>query len=249
MSVEFVQRRGRRQRDVQEDGASVESPRSASPPEEEEDAVIIKRPTAAMSKGKSLKDRSKIPPSFAVTFGTILGLQCFSGMWQLSTLESWISSLQYSFIELATLTMNAIQVVFGQAPAGSLFQYAQTIILTTFCGFLAYVFFVAPALAGLWTGRKARRAVFHRYMGLSYLIHYMLACVELLTNYTAAKNSYLGHIVAVTGTKASARPVALTRLYRHSARHLCLLHLQSTSRTSRSGLLFGQGSPVAKLCT
>lgn len=199
--MEVHQRRGRRQRDHQQEdgGSSVGSPRSASPPDEEDTVIIDKRPSAAMSKGKSLKERSKIPPSFAVTFGTILGLQCFSGMWQFSTLDSWIASLLDSSMELVSLTQKAIQVVVGQAPAGSWLEYAKTIVLTSFCGFLVYVFFVAPALAGLWTGRKARRAVFHRYMGLSYLIHYVLACVELLTDYTAAKNSYLGHIVAVTG--------------------------------------------------
>lgn len=210
-SSQLHQRRGRRlsdptsslllhQQENEDGGSSVGSPRSASPPEEVDAPVPARRPSAAMSKGKSLRERSKIPPSFAVTFGTILGLQCFSGMWRISTLQSWYTSLWDSTIQLGEVTMNAFQVALGLTgtPVG-MFQYAKTVVVTSFCLFLGYVFLVAPALAGLWTGRKARRAVFHRYMGLSYLIHYVLACAELCLNYGAAKHSYLTHIVAVTG--------------------------------------------------
>jgi hypothetical protein len=157
-------------------------------------------------------ERSQIPPSFAITFGTILGLQCCSGMWHTATLKSWYKSLRDSAVQLGALTTNAFNVMFGvqrwtkattmtehPTVVGGWIQYAQTVLVTMFCLVLFYVFFVAPALAGLWTGRKARRAVFHRYMGLSYLIHYVLACVELITDYGAAKNSYLCHIVAATG--------------------------------------------------
>jgi hypothetical protein len=217
-SGEVVQRRGRRlvptssfPRDQEDGASSVGTPRSVSPPDDEAEssAVLGQRPSADMSRGKSLRERSKIPPSFVVTFGTILGLQCCSGMWHRSTLDSWYTSLRDSTVQLGKLTTSAINVTFGMQRATttdqatdelrSWIQYAQTVLITIFCGVLAYVFFVAPALAGLWTGRKARRAVLHRYMGLSYLIHYVLACVELITNYGAAKNSYLCHVVAVTG--------------------------------------------------
>lgn len=168
------------------------------------------------SKGKSLAERSEIPYSFMITFGTVLGLQYFSGMWQWATLDSWYASLKTSSVttvalldyarSLAATGWNEGLVVVRNtkipataAAPPSWIEYVSTFTICALCASLFYVFFVAPFAAGMWTGRKARRHKFHRYMGLAYLIHYVLAWVEFFTNYGAAKNSYLCHIVAVIG--------------------------------------------------
>jgi hypothetical protein len=163
-------------------------------------------PTAANSKGKSLAERSMIPYSFYVTFGTVLGIEYFSGMWSMETVYSWYSSLKGSMITsrdmLGYTRYLAVTAANGGENAATIerAEYVKTGLIFLVCVSLFYVFFVAPFAAGLWTGRKARRHKFHRYMGLSYLIHYVFAWVELFTDYGAAKNSYLCHIVAVNGT-------------------------------------------------
>jgi hypothetical protein len=65
---------------------------------------------------------------------------------------------------------------------------------------LGYVFVWAPFQAGMWTGTKARKQKFHRYMGLLYLVMYFCAWVEFGTNYeNGAQNSILPHFIAING--------------------------------------------------
>jgi hypothetical protein len=167
-------------------------------------------PKAANSKGKSLAERSQIPSSFLVTFGTILGLQCASGMWTAETLQRWCNSLHESALTGRALligsTRQLLQLDTNSSTAGAgstavvTADRVKTALIAVSCAALFYVFFVAPFMAGLWTGRKARRHKFHRYMGLSYLIHYVLAWIEFFTNYEgSAKSSYLCHVIAVHG--------------------------------------------------
>jgi len=136
-----------------------------------------------------------------VTFGAILGLQYTAGLWSEATFACWFQSVKESSIRLAALSHYPIDLLaYGRDNNASIWEYGEVAFVTAFSLFLFYVFFLAPALHGLWTGRKARRAVFHRYMGLSYLIHYVLAGVELATNYEGTgKASLLTHIIAVTG--------------------------------------------------
>lgn len=157
-------------------------------------------------KGKSMAERSQIPYSFLVTFGTVLGIEYFSGMWRIETVHSWFSSLKESAIATGDLLGYALSLALTAVTSGDKndaahwTEYARTGIIFAVCASLFYVFFVAPFAAGFWTGRKTNRHKFHRYMGLTYLIHYVLAWVEFFTNYGAAKNSFLCHIVAVIGT-------------------------------------------------
>ena len=189
-----------------DDTSSTGSPRSASPPAGESFQI---RPTAGLTKGKSLAERSKVPPSFAITFGTILGLQYASGMWSATTVEGWLSSVRAASARLAETIQYPMDLfTLRRYENATMWDYGQTLVVSAFSAFLFYIFFLAPAMHGLWTGRgrKAGRAAFHRYAGLSYLIHYVLAGVELATNYgDTGKSSYLTHIVAVTGVYHPAR--------------------------------------------
>ena len=166
-------------------------------------------PTAANSKGKTLKERSEIPYSFYVTFGTIISLQFFGGLYGTATLRSWYTSLYESIITLVQLVRYS-QTIIRSPPSWS--ATATTAATTTWNEYLfvltiwavvilplVYVFFIAPFRAGFWTGRKSNRHMFHRYMGLCYLVHYVLAWIEFFTNPKSSQTSYLCHIIAVMG--------------------------------------------------
>lgn len=167
-------------------------------------------PTAANSKGKSLKERSTIPYSFYVTFGTIIGLQYFGGLYDTTaTVRSWYSSLYQSIITLLQLVQYSRTILLSPpsssttTTASSTTTWKEFIFVLTLWGVvilpLIYVFFIAPFRAGFWTGRKSSRHMFHRYMGLCYLLHYVLAWIEFFTNPASSKTSYLCHIIAVMG--------------------------------------------------
>jgi hypothetical protein len=186
-------------------------------------------PTAANSKGKSLKERSAIPYSFYVTFGTIIGLQYFGGLYDSTTtsttspsattfLRSWYTSLYQSIITLLQLLQYSRTILLSPPSLSSTTSTSATtttatnstfatwkeflFVLTLWCVVilpLLYVFFIAPFRAGFWTGRKSNRHMFHRYMGLCYLFHYVLAWIEFFTNPSSSKTSYLCHIIAVMG--------------------------------------------------
>jgi len=201
---------GAKATDHSQDG--TDTPRSASPPilsnnSSSSDLETMAKqdvPKVAASKGKSLKERSQIPYSFFVTFGTILGLEYCSGMWRVETLERWYSSLKESALtagELMSYTRNLAKNAVSSDASDTVewAEYARTATVALFCLFLFFVFVVAPARAGFWTGRRARRHLIHRYMGISYLLHYALAWVEFFTNYEASRTSYLVHIIAVNG--------------------------------------------------
>jgi hypothetical protein len=124
----------------------------------------------------------------------------------LETVQSWYSSLKESTVTALRLMgytrYLATTAVSGDSRSAAGIEwteYARTGSICFVCACLFYVFFVAPFVAGMWTGRKSRRHKFHRYMGLNYLIHYVFAWIELFTDYGAAKNSHLCHLVAVIG--------------------------------------------------
>jgi hypothetical protein len=173
-------------------------------------------PTAANSKGKSLKERSQIPYSFYITFSTILSLQYCSGLYTYSAIQSWYNSLSqstYTMIDLLSYSRNVFLSLPGLSSiittsdstndsSGPITQMEYIFVITIWTVVilpLFYVFFIAPFRAGFWTGRKSKRHVFHRYMGLCYLIHYVLAWIEFFTNPSSSKTSYLCHIIAVMG--------------------------------------------------
>lgn len=162
-------------------------------------------PTAANSKGKSLAQRSQIPYSFYVTFGTILSLEYFGGLYTYATLQSWYQSLAQSTVVIGELLQYATDVL--QSPfrrdAASSVDTKDVLFVAVLLAFLLplfYVFFVAPFRAGFWTGKKTKRHQFHRYMGLSYLVHYVLAWIEFFQFTASSQTSLLCHVIAVMGT-------------------------------------------------
>jgi len=154
------------------------------------------------SRGKSLRDRSRIPASAYVTFGSILMLQYCSGVWAPETLKSYYSSVTISVETLGELlgytrdlTRTAIDGEYREWT-----EYAKTATTVTVIFSLVYVFFLAPLRAGLWTGSRARKHIFHRYMGLLFLAQYFLAWIEIATNYEGgAESSFLPHFISVNG--------------------------------------------------
>lgn len=155
-----------------------------------------------LAKRKSLKERSKIPASFYVVLISVFGLEYFSGMWKWATVERWMKSMRVSIEQVAgmlTYTLELFQsAVTGEKREAS--EYIQTAIVAVLVFSLAYVFLIAPALAGLWSFPRARKATLHRFMGLAYITQYSLAWVEFLTLYGAgAESSYLTHTAALNG--------------------------------------------------
>jgi hypothetical protein len=164
-------------------------------------------------KGKSFKDRSQIPPSFYVVLVTTIGLHYFSGIYSMSTIESYKNSIVTSAVATTNLLQyvkdlamtlivgneNSTVIPNGTDTASMNMEYARVGIMVAISLSLFYVFFVAPFLAGFWTGKRTRKAVLHRYMGLAYLIQYTFAWVEFFTNYHPYRATYLCHFVAVNG--------------------------------------------------
>jgi hypothetical protein len=212
------------------------------------------------SKGKSLADRSRIPPSAYVTYGSILLLQYFSGMWKLETLESWFSSIVTSAVtcrELLGYARDLTKSAYdGEYHAWT--EYARTAVVLTVAMSLIYLFVVAPFKAGLWTGHKARKHKFHRYMGLLYLIQYFFAWVEFITNYS--NGSVLAHFVALNGKfcwicwhrrrlgSGFSHCLLRYRCYcRNSSGIIRLFFVQSLARAGGRRIHLGQGCTVKKL--
>jgi hypothetical protein len=155
---------------------------------------------AVPRKTLSLKERSRIPYSFYVSVSSTLLLQYCSGMWSMDTLKSLLNSYQESAKSAKDLVVQAYTVFANPTDSK---QLAQTLLILACVLSLAYVFIIAPALAGVWTTPKARKHKIHRYMGLFFLVQYSLAWVEFLTNYVdksgVAGSSYIPHAVALNG--------------------------------------------------
>jgi hypothetical protein len=155
------------------------------------------------TKRKSLKERSAIPNSMYVVYGTIFGLQYFGGMYSLETLKSWYSSMTTSaasFYEWMGYTRDLTKSA-AEGDHHEWKEYATTGIIGLFGLSVFYVFIIAPLMAGFWTGPRTKKHKFHRYAGLMYLAQYFFAWVEFCTNYTdGAASSYLPHAIALNGT-------------------------------------------------
>ena len=155
------------------------------------------------SKGKSLAERARIPPSFLLTAAITLSLQFMTGIYSVETFQSWQSSMTtsaettFGFLEyFRALTRAALEGDFVEDPT----TYVKVFLMLAVCFLSIYVFLLAPLRAGLWTGARARRHKFHRYMGLAYLVQYFFAWVEFGSNYeNGGATSYLPHFIALNG--------------------------------------------------
>ena len=163
---------------------------------------------------KSLRDRSRIPPSIFLAVGIILGFEYCCDMLKWETAQSWYSSFTTSVETTKQLLQDyqeTLFAAFSASPQGSgdvtttpdrREVVRATLVLVAILSTI-HVLFVVPLTAGFWTGARAKKFTYHRYMGLFYLIQYFLAWVEFCTNFEqVAKFSVLGHMVALTGMYA-----------------------------------------------
>ena len=157
-----------------------------------------------LSRGKSLKERSQIPVSFYLIAAVVVSLQHCSGLYQEETLIRWYDSMSTSAQFTAEYCQGAVELVQRAVVNGEVLEdkteYAKLALVFVFGFSLFYVFILAPLRAGFWTGSRATRHVFHRYMGLAYLTQYFFVWVEFATNYeSSAKTSVLPHFIALNG--------------------------------------------------
>ena len=161
--------------------------------------VIEQQPRKRM---ESLRDRGKIPNSFYVSIVCIGLLQGCSGMYKLETLQRWWSSVVTS-IKKCNSIMEYERDLMKSIFTGELrdpMEYLQAGVVTLLVGSILWVLIVIPFKAGLWTGQRASRHKMHRYMGLCFLLQYVLSWVEFITNYHGVgEYSVLPHAVALNG--------------------------------------------------
>jgi hypothetical protein len=155
------------------------------------------------SKGKSMADRSKIPPSTYITVGSLLAMQYFCGIYRLETFQHYASSIVASATTvrdlMAYLKDLCWSVAAGDYRTPSEYAIAATTSVAVFSAL--YVFVGAPLRAGFWTGSRATKHKMHRYMGALYLIQYFLAWIEFAFHYQdRAAFSYMPHFVGINGT-------------------------------------------------
>jgi hypothetical protein len=131
-----------------------------------------------------------------------VGQYC-GGLWTIETPQLWLRSMKASaktcFQGLEYLRDFMTAAANGEITDPA--QIAKVSLITFALSALFYVLIVAPLMAGMWTGQRARRHRIHRYMGLSYLIQYTFVWVEFLTNYNqdGFLTSILPHTIALNG--------------------------------------------------
>lgn len=198
MSVGLTQRK-KGGTEVVDDEATSSSDNPPSHQSSTDDLKGMQKPSTVPR--KSLKERSQIPYSMYVIYGTIFALEFYGGVYRVETLQSWWRSMATSAstcVALLGYTRDLTKTaVDGEYQDWQ--EYAQTGVIFSLVLSLLYVFFVAPFRAGLWTGTKARRHKIHRYMGLMYLVQYTFAWVEYFTDYDNAAKSFLPHFIALNG--------------------------------------------------
>jgi hypothetical protein len=165
--------------------------------------VADEQQQTALKKMQTLRDRGKIPNSFYVSVICIVLLQGCSGMYKLDTVKSWMSSIVTS-VKRCSGIMEYERDLMKSIFTGDLrepMEYVQAGVVTLLVGSILWVLIGIPFKAGLWTGQRATRHKMHRYMGLSFLLQYVLAWVEFITNFHGAGEfSFLPHAVALNGT-------------------------------------------------
>mmetsp|Transcript_21246 Transcript_21246/g.30059 ORF Transcript_21246/g.30059 Transcript_21246/m.30059 type:complete len:469 (+) Transcript_21246:79-1485(+) len=153
--------------------------------------------------GASFKDRSRIPPSLYLAGTLVCSLLFFTeiALQPLDVLKSLQSSIGTSSTTLATKWIELQETLKAIASGEilAMWDYAYAAISIALVCPLFYVLIGAPLRAGMWTGKRAKRHKVHRYMGLVFMMQYALAWVEFITNYEAAKDSYLPLTVALNG--------------------------------------------------
>jgi hypothetical protein len=165
-------------------------------------AVDAANPKAPTSRGKSLKDRSKIPYSFYITVTGFLAMAFFGNVLRIETLQSWASSMLLSTDKVyeSLLYSHELGQTLIRGEYRPMTEYLTAAFINLSVMALLYIFVWAPLRAGFWTGARSRRHVMHRYMGLAFMAQYFLAWFEYSTNYEdSGKTSFLPMFIALNG--------------------------------------------------
>lgn len=224
--------------------------------------------TQQPSSRKSLKDRSRIPPSFYITVIGYTGICYFGNVFRVETITSWVASVRFACEKLYQSLVDSQELaqtlLTGEYQPVSAYLRVSFVYISVFS--LIYIFFVAPFRAGFWTGSRSGRHMIHRYMGLAYLAQYFLAWFEFTSKYDDASptTSYMPMFIALNGMSYTT-PRCLVIIwfwqtilivshqkYTHTNRcHTRMVRIflfQSVARTIRCWILFKQGCPFAIIC-
>jgi hypothetical protein len=166
---------------------------------------------------KTLTMRSEIPLSIYLVAMIIFASQLSGSIYTQNVMDSVLDSLSTSLnsakSNIKFLKEFTEAVVKGQSKENKKILLSLTSLFIIILSL--YVLFVAPLLAGMWTGRRARRHLMHRYMGLIYLFMYFAAWVEFLSDRQTTKDSYLPHFISLLGE-------VMSQLYIKLSYHLTL---------------------------
>lgn len=154
-----------------------------------------------LRKGKSLRDRSRVPASFYIAAACLFGSHIIIGFYSLETLVNWKESM----VHAGCATRDGlvyIRTLMKSVYKGTVAEWSEVLTAAIFTCLIASTLTLligAPLRAGFWTGPRTRKHIVHRYMGMAFLIQYAAAWVEYITNYDHAKDSVLLHFIAVNG--------------------------------------------------
>eukprot|EP00934_Nitzschia_sp_Nitz4_P007058 Nitzschia sp. Nitz4//scaffold11_size288233//32975//36366//NITZ4_000735-RA/size288233-augustus-gene-0.99-mRNA-1//1//CDS//3329533957//7048//frame0 len=149
----------------------------------------------------SLADRAKIPNSLYLSITIVLTAHYCGNIWSNHVLQNWLTSMSDAYINTNSVLLYTKDVMqaFFEGKVEDWTEFAKVCVLTSLIGSLLYVVVGAPLLAGFWTGTRAAKHLFHRYMGLLYLAQYFAVWMLYLTKYEVVRNSYLAHFIALNG--------------------------------------------------
>jgi hypothetical protein len=156
---------------------------------------------ANVSTKKTLAQRSEVPLSIHLVILIVFAAQLSGSIYSQGVMDSVLSSLMTS-VKSTKSFISLLSELTNELVNGQYDQYRKwtfTVLALLAIIFFLYVLFIAPFLAGMWFGQKARRHLMHRYMGLAYLFMYFAAWVEFLSDDQTKKDSYLPHFISLLG--------------------------------------------------
>ena len=136
-----------------------------------------------------------------VTLGVIVAIQYSVGAYSLETATNVVDTMKKGGLAIHDMLVYvrdvSEKVFYGQVDDWK--EPAYALVMSALLGCILYVLVGAPLKAGLWTGRKAKRHVAHRYMGLLFLVQYGAAWAHFLSDYEDASSSYITHFISLNG--------------------------------------------------
>lgn len=136
-----------------------------------------------------------------VTLLAILGIQYSVGAYSMETVTNVLDTMKKGGLAIHGMLVYirdlSERVFNGQVDDWK--EPAFALLMSGLVGCILYVLIGAPLKAGLWTGRKAKRHVAHRYMGLLFLVQYGAAWAHFLSDYEDSTSSFITHFISLNG--------------------------------------------------